>query len=450
MLVPGGARLGVVTALVVALIGTPPAPAMAQTFDGPITNIEEARARQAELFGQLRANPDDLELMAEYARLSIRLEDFEAAISTMERMLIYRQDLPQVRRELGVAYFNIGSYAAAQLYLTQVLEDPTLPPEIRENVELYLAEIDNRTRVNRITDARVAAGVVYSTNANFGPDEVEAFGLTVAPTDGEEEGDVGLRAFASIVHDYDFQGTNSDFWRTEASAIGIRYLDVSEGDLEFVNLRTGPQISLDQQEFGPKIRPFLSVGHLSVDDKSLYFEGAGGVQFRNPISNQWSSFAELTIGYRNFTDGDQRGSDAFRVLVDGGMAYIPARDLTLRGSIVLEQEVASDGENTNTEFGIRLAGNYDYEPGFDWTDSRWSLSGSLDLRGRIFRTGLTSVGFPDATRRDFDAIGRLAHIFGITQKFGIQADVSGIYRNSSNGTFDLENVTIGLSALYKL
>ncbi|MEM8843057.1 MAG: tetratricopeptide repeat protein, partial [Pseudomonadota bacterium] len=101
-------------------------PSLAQSGNVPGSD-GDLRARQAELYDALKDRPDDLDLMALYAKVSIELEDYEAAISTMERMLIYRQDLPQVRRELGVAYFNLGSYQAAQLYLEQVLEDDSLP-----------------------------------------------------------------------------------------------------------------------------------------------------------------------------------------------------------------------------------------------------------------------------------------------------------------------------------
>lgn len=48
--------------------------------------------------------PDDLELMFEYALISVQLEDLEAAITTLERMLIYNRDLPRVHMELGAAY----------------------------------------------------------------------------------------------------------------------------------------------------------------------------------------------------------------------------------------------------------------------------------------------------------------------------------------------------------
>ncbi|MEM0945462.1 MAG: hypothetical protein AAGI70_16110, partial [Pseudomonadota bacterium] len=207
--------LGIAAALVAAAI-TAAGEARAQLG----TDLAEGRAQQAALFEQLRADPANLDLMAEYARVSILLEDYEAAISTLERMLIYNQDLPTVRRELGVAYFNIGSYQAAELYLRQVLTEDDLPPEVRQNVEAYLAEIDRRADVSRITSFVAGGGVIYSTNATFGPEgllDSPIGAIAIDSTNGAKEADVGLRAFASVVHDYDLQGPNSDFWRTQGS-----------------------------------------------------------------------------------------------------------------------------------------------------------------------------------------------------------------------------------------
>ena len=91
---------------------------------GQILNASEAkrdlRERQKALFEQLLAEPDNIDVMFAYAKVSIELEDYEAAISTLERLLIYRQDIPLIRLELAVAYFNLGSYEVAKLYFDLV------------------------------------------------------------------------------------------------------------------------------------------------------------------------------------------------------------------------------------------------------------------------------------------------------------------------------------------
>lgn len=412
---------------------------------------DEARAEQRALFERLRSEPDNLDLMAEYARLSVLLEDYEAAISTMERMLIYRQDLPQVRRELGVAYFNIGSYEAAELYLSQVLATDDLPPSVRENVQAYMAEIDQRTRTNRFVYGSAGVGLIFSTNANLGPDVIES-GLSTDLLDPGSDGateDFGVRAFGSLVHDYDLQNANSDVWRTDVTVLGIQYFDVTEGNLTFARVRTGPRLSLNDEEFGPKIRPYATLSHVSVDDASLYVQGGLGVEFQDTLSTFLSIFGHVAVEHRDVADQTAEGLDVFRAELSAGLAYIPTRDLTLRGTFIAEQEVADEFENTNTEIGLRFSADYSYEAGLDWVDSKWNTSGFIDFRGRFF-PGDQDRLFLDEPRQDFDFSAGITQIFGITEHLGVQADISTIVRRSNIQTFDLENVTFGISALYRL
>ena len=50
--------------------------------------IDEAIAKRKVLFERMLARPDDLDTAFAYATLSIQLGDIEAAISTLERMLV--------------------------------------------------------------------------------------------------------------------------------------------------------------------------------------------------------------------------------------------------------------------------------------------------------------------------------------------------------------------------
>ncbi|MEM7177968.1 MAG: tetratricopeptide repeat protein [Pseudomonadota bacterium] len=423
-------------------------PSLAQSGNVPGSD-GDLRARQAELYDALKDRPDDLDLMALYAKVSIELEDYEAAISTMERMLIYRQDLPQVRRELGVAYFNLGSYQAAQLYLEQVLEDDSLPAPIRGNVEAYLAEIGKRTRKNRF-DFTGAVGVIHSTNANFGPEGLLNTPVGLLPiVSGEAEADTGIRTVLSFAHDHDLQRPNNDIWRTTGTYLGIRYFDVTEGDTDYLTVRTGPRLSLNEEEFGPKIRPYLDASYVGSDDSGLYYQVSLGGEYTQTLSTYWSLFADVSTGFRNMLDQDLDGFNLFRADSEIGVAYIPTRDLIFRGSLIFEQEAAEDFENTNTEIGGRLGAEYQYFPGFDFIETKWRVGGFLDLRGRFFPGAQRAVGLSDS-RQDLDFAAGFSHVFGITDNWALQFDMSSLVRSSNIQNFDLDNVSVSLSGVFKL
>ena len=97
------ASLGIVAALALG------APAMAQTDDAA-----ELRAEYDALFQQLFQDPGNLDLTFRFAEVAVQVGNFEAAISALERMLLYNPNLPRVRLELGVGvlYYRLGSYSA--------------------------------------------------------------------------------------------------------------------------------------------------------------------------------------------------------------------------------------------------------------------------------------------------------------------------------------------------
>lgn len=59
------------------------------------------------MFHDVLQAPNDIELNLGFARKAIELEDFEAAVATMERLLMGRIDLPLIRLELGMLYLRL-------------------------------------------------------------------------------------------------------------------------------------------------------------------------------------------------------------------------------------------------------------------------------------------------------------------------------------------------------
>jgi len=73
------------------------------------------------LFERMLREPANLDLMFQYAQRAVEIGDYDAAVGTLSRMLLFNPDLPRVRLELGAVYFQMGSYEAARSYLTQAL-----------------------------------------------------------------------------------------------------------------------------------------------------------------------------------------------------------------------------------------------------------------------------------------------------------------------------------------
>ena len=77
---------------------------VAPTITDPAALAKVQEEREA-VFKKMFADPTNLNLLFEYANLSILVGDLEAAIGVFEQMLIYDNELPRIRLELRFYIF---------------------------------------------------------------------------------------------------------------------------------------------------------------------------------------------------------------------------------------------------------------------------------------------------------------------------------------------------------
>ena len=85
-------------------------------------------ARQEALLSAMLADPQDLDTAFEHAAVSVRLDDYEAAVGTLERILVMAPESPAVLLELGVLYYRLGSFETARIYLQRAETAPGASP----------------------------------------------------------------------------------------------------------------------------------------------------------------------------------------------------------------------------------------------------------------------------------------------------------------------------------
>src|SRR5712692_4458427 len=102
------------------------------------------------LFQQKFRDPAYLDVTFAYADVSARLGDYEAAVSALERMLLFNPNLPRVQLELGALYYKMGSYELARDYFDKAAA-ANPPPEVRARVEQYLGEIEKGQSRHHLT-----------------------------------------------------------------------------------------------------------------------------------------------------------------------------------------------------------------------------------------------------------------------------------------------------------
>jgi len=141
--------------------GAPSAPVVAAKPDGqstsqpasaaePDTNkaaaepSEALRASYDAAFQESLENPADPAVLAKFAEVAVQFGDIEGAISALERLLLIDGAQAEVKLELGVLYFRLGSNEAARSYLEAASASPEASSDIKERAQTFLKTLGDK------------------------------------------------------------------------------------------------------------------------------------------------------------------------------------------------------------------------------------------------------------------------------------------------------------------
>ncbi len=252
----------------------------AQVPAAPAASSELRRQYDA-AFQETMRKPADLDVLFRFASLATQIGDLEGAISALERMLLINADLPRVRLELGVLYYRLGSYEAARTYLASALKSPSLPADVRRKADEYLAEIESKARPSSF-GGDVFFGWRYQSNANLGPatSRVLLFGQ---PANLNQAGigtaDWGAVSSLQLRHRWDFGHQDKSALETQFAAYASRQFQLSAANVSLLDLTTGPRFQIFNGIYEDvSLRPFLTGGHVWVNDTPYYGSWGGGLE----------------------------------------------------------------------------------------------------------------------------------------------------------------------------
>ncbi len=118
-------------------LALPPLPA-AQAPAPQANRQSDLRHAYDAAFQETLLKPSDADTLVKFADLAVQFGDVEGAISALERLLLVEGDLPDVKLELGVLYFRLGSMEAARTYLEAARSSSQASSEVKERADTFL------------------------------------------------------------------------------------------------------------------------------------------------------------------------------------------------------------------------------------------------------------------------------------------------------------------------
>lgn len=403
-------------------------------------------------FQNMFADPGNLDVMFRYARLATEIGNYEAAIATLERMLIYNPDLPRVRLELGALYFKLGAYATAESYLASATDSDDVPAQVRERVDAYAAEIAKRESRHRYSGV-LSTGVRYQTNANAGPSSPDVLaGGFDAILEDEYLGKPGANLFvaADVKHKFDLQTQQSDSWQTTGAIYLSRFDELSELNLATIEATTGPRLALYPEAIdGMTVHPFVLVNFVMLDDADYLHTVGGGLN----LARQYGSRGFVEGGYelrgrqfQNSTDNpeaDERSGYEHRLRMRA--LYSATDEILFRAQFSAAFDDAEKDYNSHWELVASAGVSIQYAAPFELTDAPWRFSLSASHGLTDFKAPDPAID-PDVTRSDAETRITLSNAIGLSADRTITFQLQHTIADSNLANFDFDNTMALISA----
>jgi len=99
------------------------------------------RAKYDQAFAESLEKPADPDVLVHFAEVAVEFGDIEGAISALERLLLIDAEQPEVKLELGVLYYRLGSTEVARTYLQDVSSSKESSNESKERANTFLKEM---------------------------------------------------------------------------------------------------------------------------------------------------------------------------------------------------------------------------------------------------------------------------------------------------------------------
>lgn len=333
----------------------------------PLAAATPQQAARDAAFAQMFAAPTDRAAMLAYARASLDLRDFEAAIATLERLVALEPANAEARQQLALAYFALGSNAISEQKLRALASGDDAQSSAR--AAPYLRAATSRAAPSAVSGAASLGGTAASRASD------SAFEAAITLTWRQDMGTAGTAQ-----------------WLSDLAASTRRHHNQDgQPSTNSITLRSGPQWRIGSDAEGPLVQPYLLVtATRDINSDAAQRYGAGGV-LRARLGQRGGMTADLAFGALD-TQTDGRGQFTDIAL---GSSY-RLSDATIARVRLSQQQDRGLTSPNQTAQQAQLDLWHSFRPAFSTLPRDWRLGamvqhGTITSSSRDYSDTTTSV-----------------------------------------------------------
>ena len=265
--------------------------------------------KKAALFQQMLRDPSNLDVTFAYADVSAKLGDNEAAVAALERMLLFNPNLPRVDLELGVLYFRMGSFEAAQAYFDKA-KSFNPPPEVAGRVDEYLAKIHTAEQTSQLTGF-FFMGAQYQSDANVAPGSPlihSPIGDVLLSNQFVKSHDENIFATGSVLYSYDVGNQDRDTIEVTGTGFANHYVTFSRLDLDLGEVTAGPRFRYPNIPYVDDVtfKPYAIVNEVGLGENQYFWTYGTGLELTGRFFDDVSAKIAWEFREKNFNNAADR------------------------------------------------------------------------------------------------------------------------------------------------
>ncbi len=420
------------------------APAQEPPPAGKDATAEQLTERRDWLFQRMLEEPANLDIAFEYAAVSSRLRDYEAAITALERMLIFAPGLPRVQLELGVLYYRLESYETARDYFKRATSGDDVPGQVRERVAVYLEAIEER-QTRHLWRGEVFGGLRFQTNANAAPGsrEITLGGIEFELRDEDtKQEDYSAFLATRLRYSYDLH-QQGDRFEVNTILYGAWYQEQTQVNTELVEIDFGPRIDLERYGYeNSSFYPYLLVNTVRLSGETYFYTIGGGFSGKAAAGDRVILGVSASLRDLRFNDTierpNARDKDGHRATLQFTTRFKTSARTSVSALLEGSTQNARVGYEDNREVGFGIGGSMRLG---DWA----TMNAFASRRFTYFDEPDLIVS--TKPRRDRGNLARLTLTVPLTSSVSLIAQ--GEYRDVKSSydinTYDNTGATMGLS-----
>jgi len=341
-------------------------------------------AQKDALFQRMLRDPGNLDVAFAYADVSARLGDYEAAVSALERMLLFNPDLPRVQLELGALYFRMGSFDLARAYFEKAVS-ANPPSEVRARVDQYLAQIESSESRHHLS-GYVFSGVQYQTDANVAGSSLilSPVGSVVLGNQFTKQASGSIFTSGSAVYSYDLETQNRDTLDITDATYLNHYFNslVNRLDLALLEVTAGPRFNFPNGGLiGDKpasFRPYGIFDEVGLGWDQYFIAGGFGLEYDQIVWNDLALKGVFEFREKSFRNARNRPLSTGLSGSDKLLSLQATKPVTENSALNLEFDYLDQstqlGFYTNMSYAVSGSYRIRYEDPFGITQYPWESS----------------------------------------------------------------------------